>query len=207
MFGTILCTFLSVAGTISAISWCVLAGSAPDTVSGDRLRLLPIVVPFVYSQALLMYPLTLSPEELKARSDKTYILHSISQIFCALTMDLVASLLAWMSCNALFSILGPFGGKEDKEFCAVIWVALLIGIFSCIVLITIGQVVISWVPYIIRAARYSENGRPLEFEIFCVSFQNTKVQSPRHFTAEEEQKGHFLEKIPMDTSKSMKENV
>ncbi|KAF7896170.1 hypothetical protein EAF00_006185 [Botryotinia globosa] len=207
MFGTILCTFLSVACTISAISWYVLVGSALDTVSGDSLWLLPIIMPFMYSQALLIYTVTLSPEKLKARSDKIYILHSISQIFCTLTIDSVASFAIWVTSTELFSYVEPLAGKAGKESCVVIWVVWLCGLVLFIVF-PIGAVVYSsWMPYIERGARYSENGWRLEFEIFCVPFQNIKVRSPRHFTAEEEQTGHLLEKIPTETSKLMKEDV
>ncbi|TGO49306.1 hypothetical protein BCON_0214g00220 [Botryotinia convoluta] len=206
MFTSILYTFLSVACTISAISWYVFGGSAPDTVSGDIVWLLPIVIPSMYSPSLLLCTLTLSPEELKERPDKIYILHSISKIVCALTINFVASIVAWAIVTELFSHVEPLCGKEGQGSDPIIWIAVFLGIFACIVF-NIGAVVFPWVPYAERAARYSDNGWLLEFEILCVPFQNIKVRSPRHSAAEEEQTGYLMEDILAETSKSMKEDI
>ncbi|TGO28142.1 hypothetical protein BPAE_0031g00070 [Botrytis paeoniae] len=206
MFGSILCTFLSVACTISAIFWYVFGGSAPDTVFGGIVWLLPIATPSMYSPSLLLYTFILSPEQRKERPDKIYVLQSISQIFCALTTNLVASLTAWAAVTALFSLLEPLGGKEDLAFELFLWCVEFYLILMSIVFY-IAVVAFSWKPYAERAARYSDNGWLLEFEIFCVPFQNIEVRSPRHSAAEEEQTGHLLEEIPAETSKSMKEDV
>ncbi|KAF7946593.1 hypothetical protein EAE96_009588 [Botrytis aclada] len=174
MFGSILCTFLSVACTISAILWYVFGGPAPDTVSGDIVWLLPIVIPPMYSPALLIYTFEISRR--KERPDKIYILHSISQIFCALTINFVASLVAWETVTALFSSLEPLGGKEDSGD-PVKWAAWFFLMMICMVLY-IGAVVLSWMPYAERAARYSDNGWLLEFEIFMCRSRTLKHDLP-----------------------------
>lgn len=167
MLNSILCTLFSVACTISNIFCYVFGGSAPDTVSGVIVWLLPIAIPSMYSTLFLSYTNSLSPKELKKWPDKIYVLHSISQIFCALTTSFVTSLLAWATVTMLFSLLNPLGGKEDSdpEFVAWGWIFIVILAYIICYIVVVG---VSWIPYIGRAARYSNKWVALRVWVsFC----------------------------------------